>query len=184
MSDQLTLGNSTHPIGWTLIGAGSVVWGYPLLIAMGVPMQQLRETFSSPITLLLAVAGFTLAGLLLDFLTRMFEPMLKKLTGLAKLEPSRSDYAASWRVRWAYPVADQEFKRYEGVIALARVYVFHFAAAVATVSYAHNEIANAFVLSMVFAVLCLAFFSIWKRNTWRAMLIVRSANKWHDQLFD
>ena len=175
MTDLASPNNTTHPIGWAFLGAGGVLWGWPLARLLGFGFNPVA--LNSPLGIAAFLFLVTLFGACLDFiLSFSLEKGLFKIYGMTN--PDSEQWAAAWRTRWASTGAEAEFRRYEGMVSLARAYLVHSVlAGVCWALVMADPVGSALAL-FVTAVLVSLFVRMWHRYSSLILLIVRSAAAW------
>lgn len=181
MSELSSPSATIHPIGWTFLGAGGLAWGWPFteLLRPGALETAVGDAFGIAVV----VFALTLLGACLDFsLGTLLEPKLFAWLGMSN--PDGDQWAAAWRTRWVSGGADSEFRRHEGMVSLARAYMFH--SAVAGIAWAVWFMSwRESVPTLIAGALLVSFFVLmWRRHTLLILLIVRSAAKWERKSFE
>lgn len=177
----------SRPIGWPLMGAGTLLWLSAIVAAIRPDLSAWPPQADGTFITVFAVFALSLLGLLAEQASYGLEPALiassRSLRADDLNKEAKSAWAKAWRVRWRLERADDEFRLYEGHVALARTLLANTAlGGVAWTVYLcatrHPLIA---VLAFVTAILlCGAFYRMWEYNTGKIFLLVKAAAKWTD----
>jgi len=119
----------------------------------------------------------TLVGLVMDFAMGPVERLLLRRTGILARNPDSKQWRAAWQVRWRSSGADSEFKRYEGIVSVARAYLFHSTlSGLFWCAYLRSITGVAILVGCALA--AFVFGWMWKYNTEKIFLVVRAAHNW------
>ena len=174
MSSSDNHGSAIHPVGLPLLGAGCALWLYPLVSAdiISIPLFILEN--SGAVILLVATVAATIAGMILDYITMSLENRLVSLSNSRK-KPKGEQFATAFVIRWKLPQADQEFRRHEGLISTARVYLLHMI--LSTIAWSRYPIAGLapWVVPVSSGVAAFVFALLWRYHKGRLYLLVKFA---------
>ena len=178
MTEIESKGSITHPVGWSFIGAGALAWLAPWIDAIGFTAWLGEYDIAIQIILVLFVAS--LLGIVIEF---AMVPVEKGFLRFAKnrLEDLKSEqWKAAWQRRWRSPVADAEFRRYEGIVSVARAYSVHSLLGGMSWALALGN-ARGLVILLAGLVLTAFFGGMWFFNTKKIFLLVSVAHAWRDE---
>ncbi len=183
MSELGPEGSSTHPLGWTFIGAGAILWLVPACTILGHPIE-VRALGSDALAVAVLVALAAAIGLLFEVILVPVETFLLWATRLAGRQPPREAWGRAWRVRWKLPAADQEFRRTEALTSFSRAYFLH--SLLGMLLWArllwHRDGCLAGVLVLVFGLFLLGLLGrLWYLRTSLVFTLVNSAASWSDE---
>jgi hypothetical protein len=175
MTDLAAPNSTTHPVGWTFLGAGAAIWACPLARLLG--FGRVLEILNTPLGIAALLFTTTLFGACLDFaLSVTLERLLFRAFKMTN--PEKDQWAAAWRTRWRSAGAETEFRRYEGMVSLARAYLVHTLLAGLLWSIVMADLLGTTLALILTALSAWLFISIWHRYTSLLLLIVRSAAAW------
>ena len=175
MTDLTAPNSTTHPVGWTFLGAGGAIWLWPLARLLG--FGRFLEGLNTPLGIAVLLFTATLFGACLDFiLSASLERWLFRAFKMTN--PDKGQWAAAWRTRWRSAGAETEFRRYEGMVSLARAYLVHIVLAGLIWAILMADPLGTTLALVLTALLAWLFTRMWHRYTSLLLLIVKSAAAW------
>ena len=146
------------------------------LVGMAPETLLPSDTAFRLVVLAIAASAF---GILLELLLMPVEKLLLAMSDVG--EAPAESWAAAWRTRWRFPIADSEFRRHEALVSFGRVYLLHSVLggilwAVVVCQGGRGALALLpIAFGLAFASVC---YWLWREHTKLIITLVKAAAAW------